>query len=454
MDLTEIFRRFLRNAGLMLGNRVVFGLLNLATVTMAVRHYGLSDLGMLLLLQSYTKLFAEIVKFNSWQAVLRYGSLLEEAKDRTRFRKLIGFVITIDILAASFAAACAILLIPYAASWYKWSEDVTAFAPLFVFALFFITQGAHTGILRLFDCVGAVVMQHSLNAVVRFGLVGLLILLDGDFSYVVLAWFLAFVAGGLWPMGAFIREVLKRDLMPKFTLAWIKTAREFDGIWRFLFLTNLSSFPALVIQNGPAMVLGGVAGSAAAGAYEIARQFATALSRPMRMLGPIIFPEFARLTAKGEWRKIQAIFKQQIAYTFIFATAATAVLMTILPFVVAQSFGPELSAHLWLFRLLIIGAMINLLGFAIQPAFLSANKAGTMLLLQLLGSAAFIGACFAGYSAWGLDGVGFGLVGYALVFQFCSFVIGRRLLSKRIGCERSRERESARVTDASEPPDE
>ncbi|MEM7505397.1 MAG: lipopolysaccharide biosynthesis protein [Pseudomonadota bacterium] len=432
MDLSEIYRRFYRNAGLLLGSRVVFGLLNLATMTLALRHYGLVDLGMLLLLQSYTRLFAEIVKFNSWQAMLRYGSLLEESNESLKFRNLMGFVITVDLLAASLATACAILLIPYAASWFEWPENVASFAPFFVFAIFFITQGAHTGVLRLYDRVGAVVMQHSLNASVRFVLVGLLILFDADFFFVVLAWFFAFVAGGLWPMAAFMQEVLKRDAMPKFTWAWIRAAREFQGIWRFLFLTNLSSFPTLVVQNGATMMLGGAVGPAAAAVYEVARQFSSAISRPIRMLGPIIFPEFARLTARKEWGKIRAIFKRQIALTFLLASALTVILMIALPLLVDQLFGAEVADHLWLFRLLIIGAMISLLGFAIQPAFLSANKAGTMLALQVIATAVFIGSAFVGYLAWGLDGTGFGLVGYAVTLQTCSLLIGRRLLQKRI----------------------
>ncbi|MEM8791726.1 MAG: lipopolysaccharide biosynthesis protein [Pseudomonadota bacterium] len=432
MDLTEIYRRFYRNAGLLLGSRIVFGLLNLATMTLALRHYGLADLGMLLLLQSYTRLFAEVVKFNSWQAMLRYGSLLEEAGEEQGFRRLMGFLITVDLLAASLATACAILLIPYAESWFDWPENLAGFAPYFVFAIFFITQGAHTGVLRLFDRVGAVVMQHSLNSVVRFTLVGLLILFEADFFYVVLAWFFAFVAGGLWPICAFLREVIRRGATPQFTWAWIRVAREFEGIWRFLFLTNLSSFPTLVVQNGATMMLGGTVGAAAAAIYEVARQFSSAISRPMRMLGPIIFPEFARLTAKGEWAKIRAIFKRQIALTFLLAAALTVVLMAILPILVDQLFGEEVAGNLWLFRLLIIGAMIGLLGFAIQPAFLSANKAGTMLLLQMLATAVFIAAAFAGYKAWGLDGTGFGLIGYALTFQTCSMLIGLHLLKKRI----------------------
>lgn len=439
MDLSEIYRRFFRNAGLLLGSRVVFGLLNLATMTLALRHYGLVDLGMLLLLQSYTRLFAEIVKFNSWQAMLRYGSLLEETGEHQKFRRLMGFVITVDLLAAGLATACAILLIPLAERWFDWPAEVAGFAPFFVFAIFFITQGAHTGVLRLFDRVGAVVMQHSLNATVRFALVGLLILLDAPFFYVVLAWFAAFVAGGVWPMAAFLREVIQRDLMPRFTWTWIGAAREFEGIWRFLVLTNLSSFPTLVVQNGVTMTLGGAVGPAAAAIYEVARQFSAAIGRPMRMLGPIIFPEFARLTAKGEWLKIRAIFVRQLALTVLLSSALTVVLMALLPLLVEHLFGAEVAAHLWLFRLLIIGAMIGLLGFAIQPAFLSANKAGTMLTLQVLATGVFIASAFAGYRAWGLDGTGFGLVGYAVTLQTCSLVIGRRLLKKRI--RRARESE-------------
>jgi len=78
MHLDEIIARFLRNVAMILGSRLTFGLLNLATNALVVRAFGLTELGIVLLLQVYVRMFTDIVKFESWQAVLSYGARLQD----------------------------------------------------------------------------------------------------------------------------------------------------------------------------------------------------------------------------------------------------------------------------------------------------------------------------------------------------------------------------------------
>jgi O-antigen/teichoic acid export membrane protein len=132
---------------------------------------------------------------------------------------------------------------------------------------------------------------------------------------------------------------------------------------------------------------------------------------------------------------------QQIKVAAIFVVVGGGILFAVLPIVVELAFGADLLAHIWLFRLLIMAALINILGFALHHAMFSANKGGTALLIQIAAMAVYAVIMLGGLWVIGLNAVGFGMIGFALVSRGLSVWIGRGLLKKRI--KRSKLREDA-----------
>lgn len=439
MDIAAIYRRFLRNAGIVVGSRVVFGLLNLATTVLVARAFGLAELGAVLLLQSYTRLFSEIVKFQSWQAVLRFGALLEDRGDWAGFRRLVGFTLTLDLASFAVAIGAAVLMVPWVSVWLDWPEAVTALAPLYLLSIVFITHATPSGILRLFDRVDLLALQFASNAVLRFAGVGLAVVLGGGVEHLVLAWFAASVLSGMTVIAGAIRELATRGLAPKLLTGWRAAAREFSGIWRYLWMANLASVPGLVVNYATVLVTGAWLGAAAAATFDIARQLSTAIARPARLLGPLLFPDFSRLAAKGDWVALRRIMTRLLGLTALGLAGIGTVLFALLPELVGLLFGEALLDELWLFRLLLAGAMIRVLGFALEPAFLSANKAGTSLLIQLAATAVYVAIAAPALGPLGLTAIGIGMVGFHLTYLALFLGLGRRLLRRRIRRARAAE---------------
>lgn len=448
MDLGELYRRFLKNAGMIIGSRVIFGLLNLGTNVLVARAFGLGELGVVLLLQSYARLFSEIVKFQSWQAVLRFGAILEEKADWPGFRRLIGFTLSIDLVSFAIAIGGAIAFIPWAQDWFDWPPEVAALAPLYMLSIIFITHATPNGVLRLFDRVDVVALQFASNAVLRFLGVVIAWAMGGGVLEIVIAWFVASVLSGVFVYTATIAELRRRRLMPRLTLRWRRDAAEFPGVWRYLWMSNLASAAPLVVNYGTVLVVGAQLGAASAAIFDIARQFAAALSRPTRLLGPLLFPEFSRLAARDDWVSIRRILKKQLALTGMALAVFAAVLFAVLPFAVEFLFGRELVDEIWLFNLLIAGSLLRVLGFALEPAFLSANKAGTLLVIQLIATAVFVAIALPLLGPMGLVAIGLGMLGFHVVYFALFMVIGRRLLKKRIRRSRAAEAAAQREAEA------
>jgi O-antigen/teichoic acid export membrane protein len=429
MELSEVWRRFARNSAMIVGSRMVFGLLNLATNAVVVRAFGLEALGVALLLQAYARLFSEIVKFQSWQAVLRYGPAVDGA---VGLRRLLGFTLGIDLLGFAVAIAAAVLLVPWAADWFEWNGDVAGFAPVFVLSIVFITHATPTGVARLFDRVDALATQHAMNAALRFALVCLAAWLGGGAMHVVFAWFAASVISGTYLLAVVLRLVIRRGLVPDFGVNWLRADREFPAIWRFLVFSNVSTSIALVLNYGTTIVVGAGPGAAAAATWEIARQFGGAVGKPARLLGPLMFPELSRMAARNDWAGMRQVLLRQLVVSAAVLAGLGVVLFAGLPLLIRLAFGPELLGDIWLFRLAVLGALIALAGFLLEPAFLSAGKAGTLLAIQAGAIMVFVAIGLPTLLSVGLVGLGFALLAYHVAYNGLLLLVGRRLIRKRI----------------------
>jgi O-antigen/teichoic acid export membrane protein len=437
----NIHRRFLHNASLIVGIRMVFGLLNLATNAIILRAYGAADLGMVMLLIAYVRVFAEVAKFESWQAVLRFGVIAQERGEENNLRRLVGLALSIDVITMFLAIVVSVLLIPQAAVWFGWNAQVTELAPWFMILIIFLTNATPNGVMRLFDRVEILALQHGLNAVIRLVLVLIAVMLGGTVVHLVMAWFAGFVISGAMTMAVCAYELIKRDLRPKFSLNLRKTGALFPGIWHFLVMSNLFGIGPLAVTHLTTLFVGAQLGSAQAAVLQLARQLSTGISGPTRLLGPLLLPDFSRLSGRGDWAGLRRMVVQQIKVAAIFVVVGGGILFAVLPIVVELAFGADLLAHIWLFRLLIMAALINIRGFALHHAMFSANKGGTALLIQIAAMAVYAVIMLGGLWVIGLNAVGFGMIGFALVSRGLSVWIGRGLLKKRI--KRSKLREDA-----------
>ncbi|PKP77399.1 MAG: hypothetical protein CVT81_09665 [Alphaproteobacteria bacterium HGW-Alphaproteobacteria-3] len=429
----DIHRRFLANARLIVGSRVGFGVLNLVTNVIILHSFGAADLGMVMLLVAYVRVFSDVVKFESWQAVLRYGAIPAEDGDNERLRRLIGVTLTLDLLTVSGAICVAVLLVPYAAGWFGWNAEIAAIAPWFMIVILFVTNATPNGVLRLFDRVEILALQHGVNAVIRLSLVVLVTVFGDSVRDLALAWFAAFVLSAAIPMVVSARELTRRGLLPILTLRPVQAGLLFPGIWRFFLMSNLISTTPIAVTHLTTLVVGATFGGAQAAALQLARQLTSGASAPIKLLGPLLLPDYARLSGRGEWSMLRDVLVQQLRVTVVAVALVGGVLFAVLPLVVELAFGADMLAHIWLFRLLLLATLIQTVGFSLNHAMYSASKGGTALLIQL-GAVIVYAAILAGsIGPLGLNAVGVATVAFALVLRGVTLVIGHRLLKKRIG---------------------
>lgn len=379
----------LRNAGLVLGERAVFGLVNLAAAAVAVRAVGFEAFGAVVLVHAWARLIGDALRFQSWQAVLRYGAAPLAAGDRAALRRLLTLCLRLDLLALAGSLALAWAAGPWAAGLLGWPEATAAAAPWYVLAIVFMVSGTPTGLLRLFDRFGVLAAQHAINATLRLIGAAAVLAAGGGATALIGVWFAAAVLSGAWMLWRAFALAAEQGCLPGLSGGWRALARGFGGYAGFVVATNASTTLATALGHATTLAVGAALGAGAAGLYGVARQIADAIAKPAKLLGPIVFPEIGRLRAEGRGRALDGLMLRALAAGTAGAAAIGLALWLGGGPILRLAFGPEaLAAH----EVMVLAGAASALavwGFALDPALLAAGRAGTALAIQTAAAALF-----------------------------------------------------------------
>ncbi|MEM9011705.1 MAG: hypothetical protein AAGE18_10790 [Pseudomonadota bacterium] len=423
---TSPIRRLGQTALFLLGSRAAFGVVNLLAAAVAVHAVGLAAFGAVVLCHAVARLVGETLRFQSWQAILTFGTPMLDRGEGGALRRLLGTTIALDVAALALALGLLMIFAPMLGAALGWPPAVQEWVRLYALAAIFMTSATPTGVLRLIDRFDILNWQHALNALIRLGgalaVLGLGLGLDALF----MVWFGAAVLSGGWMIA---RAALLGRAMLRALPEGAGEPRP-EGFWRFVFSTNLSSSVSGALLHGSTLAVGAVLGPAASALYAIARQISDALAKPAKLLAPVMLPAFSE-TRSDAVGGAPALVSRTLG---LGALAMAAIVVAVAlggDLLLATAFGEEaLAAHALLF-LAATAAAITLCGFALEPAILAARRADLALMLSL--SAAVV---YAALMVWllpslGLLGAGAALLAHAILLFTGRLVAARTVLRGR-----------------------
>lgn len=412
-----LWNRVRRNAGLILGGRLVSAGLNLAAAAVAVRAVGLEAFGMVVLLQAYTRVIAGVLRFESPAAVMRYGAGLLPAERAGDLRRLMGLTLRLDMAAFALALLVAWLAAPLAGGWLGWSDRITAIAPAYALSMIFITHATPSGFLRLVDRFAALATQHAMNAGLRLAGAVALAALGGGAPALAAVWALAGTLSGGWLMATAFAEARRRHLLPHLFVGWRALAQGFSGIWRFVVMTNANALVETLINHGTTMAAGAALGPAGASLVALSRQLTEAIQKLGTLLGPVVFPEIAALEAAGDRRRAGRLLGRSLVWGALVMGGVVLALALGGEALLAALFGEAARPAAGLLVAAGAAAGLHSAGFAVVPFLLSTGREGAVLGSALVALAVYAPALAGLMAGLGLLGLGLALLLHQLVLQ-------------------------------------
>ena len=427
----EIFRRILRNAGLVLGGKAATALLNLAAVSITFRSLGVEAMGVLVLVNAFARTASSFVKFQSWQAVLRYGAGSLEPERRAEFHALLRFTAGLDLTASAVGClACAAAARLLGPSFFGWTPEVATLAALYATSTFFMVTATPIGLLRLFDRFDLLARRDAFGAVVRLAGAALAAALGGGLPAFLGAWYAAVAAGGLALIAGAWGELRRRGLLKGEGNAAagrrVRATAAHPGIWGFVWSTNLMTTLSLASTHVATLCVGFVLGPAAAALFALARQVGEAALKPSRFLTPALYPELARLAAAGDHAALRAVLRRGLLFSTLGALALLAALAG-LGRPLLRIVGGEAATAAWGVMLLVaLAASIGFAGFALEPLLVAVERHAWALRLRLAATLAYVPAALVGLRFLGLEGAG-----VAAVLSAALLLAGQALAARR-----------------------
>jgi len=383
-----------KNAGILLRGKSIAGLCNLGSLAIAARALGPEVFGTLILIHTVIRLIIGISKFQSWQAVIRYGAVNLHAKEHKNFHKLIIFTILLDVSSALLGATVVILAAPLIAPYFGWSDNVTSMAMLYGIVILFSVTATPTGILRLFNRFDLLSIHTIISPGIRL-IGGSLLYFYGTGLWGFLSvWFLAGVAGGitLGTMGWL--ELRKHNLLPPRKFSFCNLTQSHSGIWKFVFATNILSSLNLTTGHLTTLMVGWIIGPTAAGLFKIAKELSTVLSKATELLAESMYPELAKLSTQKQTN----IFKHVVFRSgFVAGSGATMIFffMIVLGELLLQwTVGDEFVGAYPLLLLLIFAETIGAFGFGLNSAMYAIGRPGIPLRVNIITTAVYLPLLF------------------------------------------------------------
>jgi O-antigen/teichoic acid export membrane protein len=412
-----VFRSVIRNAGYLGSGKLAGALLGL--ISLACAGHGLTPavFGILMIVHTYATGAGALVKFQTWQFIVRYGAPALLRGDTRFTRDTIRFAFGLDIASGLVGMALAMIALPFLARRLGIEGENLVLA--FAYCTLVPTMSAATavGVLRLLDRFDLIGGQQVVTPIVRA--IGAVIAYFAHLGFAgfVVTWYVADLAGDLFLWFLAARELKRRDMIDAFRPGLFATARRLPKAWSFVWTTNVAH--SIYSAWGPLsnLVVATVLGPVAAGLYKIASTLMDSTSKPADLLSRGFYPEIMRLdpASKKPWRlglRVSAL------------SACIGIGLVLLVIVggkpvIGFIFGKKYLEAFDLLQIMTWSLVVSTAAFPLESLLYMVDRQRTALAAQTASAVVYLGLLYGLTHALGLIGAGIAfLIGTILTGVF------------------------------------
>lgn len=399
----------------MLSGNIANALLMLVGTALAARALGAEQFGVFVLVLTLGRFSERLVRFESWQPLIRFAADEERSFDKDRMGSLFLYGLLLDAVSCLLAAVITILGgIILMQSIGLHSEDLPL-VMIYAVAIAFNIRGAPTAALRLAGRFRTLAYLQTISSIVRIALASLAFVFDWGVLGFVVIWAGAQIFDTALFLIISYRALRGQGIANPLTSDWRGLPKRFPGFMSFAWSTNMSSTLRTLTQEADTLLVGALGGAASAGFYHIAKRLAKVAMQVGANVQTVMYPDMARLWAKFEIRAFRAVTARlQLA---LFALGGVALIATIFlakP-VIALVLGNEFVESYKLLVAQMVAVMLILHSAPSRSALLSMGKPGLVLLIAAISTVAFFATALWALPIYGALGANFAHIAFGAI---------------------------------------
>ncbi len=396
--------RVLENTVWLLGGKAVGAILSLVYLGLATRTLGPDLFGQFVLILGTGQAVGAVVTFSTWQVVVNYGMPHLHSGDRDALGRVLAFCIALDFGAALLGCLIATIGVVLLGPALGWDATLSRDALLFCFVMLLSFRSTAIGILRLHDRFGMAATADSVTPIARLiGALVVVLLFRPSVTGFLIAWAVAelLTAAAHWVLA--LREA-RGALVPAHWRGIVTAGRDNPGLWRFAAITNMGTTLNALGKQFSVLLVGLVAGPAAAGGYRLAFQLGRALAKLSDLMSRSAFAELARVHVAHTAAQLRKLFRHATRFSVVAAVVIVALLLLIGKPALGLVAGRDYLSAYPLLLMLGTAAALDIGGSSFEPALMATGRAATAFRLRLWSTIIQAALLAALLPTWGVTG--------------------------------------------------
>ena len=409
------FLRLVRNALTLFCGSALQTVAGLMTLAVTARTLGPERFGVLVLANTYATIVVQLVGFQSWQPLIRYGSALLHAQDERGLGSLVKLGAWVDASASVVAAAVTVLGVLVFAQLRSLDDETVWIACVFGIANVFSVTGAPTAVLRLFDKYQVFVRHSAWSGLAKLAIIVPVAIAGADTLAFGIAWAVTQVVTNILLCYLALQCWRAQGYAPIASYTASQALRQHEGIVGFFFSSNLSG-TMRVLRELDVPIVGLALGSAAAGGFRLARQIANCLNKAIDPFFNAIYPDLSHMHAQGLMAEATGLVRKSALYLGAAAVVALGLFLLIGQPAIVLALGESFSGIFATAAWCVLGSVFWAFAQPLSPMLIVLGRHRAVLAVNAAATAVYLGAVIAGCYSLGMVGAGLSYAGYLLLW--------------------------------------
>lgn len=404
---------------------------SLVQLSLLAHHLGLVEFGVLALIRVVVSIVDQYSNFNTWQAVVKYGT---EAMARACTRdvcKIIKLAVWIDFITAVIATLVVVglaLIVPHA---FSWNAHEALLCALYAVTLITRLPGASDGIFRICDAYRAQAIVSAIGAFAMTVSIGVAVWFDASFDGCVCALVIGEVISNLLITlcGFWVAKRSSYGAWWSVELSGYRTT--FPGILRFLLATSGQLTVKKTQTELDMVVVGSMLGTAASGLFRVVKQFGTIPGRVFMPFEQVLFTELARHAAERDYLGFRQLLRRAVGLAILGSLGVWIVTAVLAGPIIRLVAGSDFLPAVWPLRWYLLAMVLVIANAPTQRALVALGRPGVLFFMDLVTLGVLVAMIVSGAMLYGLVGVTVAvLLHKVLQLSWTSWLVERTLAER------------------------
>lgn len=399
----DFFRKLIKNSSTLLTGSIGGSLIGLVSFTLTLRAMGSHWYGVFVVIQTYVQIFDTIFNFQCWQAMVKFGSKTLEDNDYKGLKEFIKIGTIFDVSSAFLGALAGFILIPVIGQYLDWNETQILIGRIYSCVIVFHITGTPIGVLRLLGKFKYIATHRVVGSFIKMILVVTAYFIQLDFFPFAIVLIVAEAIDNTLLVTIAYRTMNKNNLS-----GWYKASTvKWKEFFKFGFWTNIESTLNIPVLRIDKLLIARYLSYEMVSFYKILGQFRLIIKKVLNSMYYSVFPEFARMVAKG--KKVRA-FKDSVKLGIIILGVGLplcliAIFTSSLWF--PPIFGIEFESYMYIFYIYLLYRLFVSVFVTVDPLFVSLGYVKYKFFITVFINLLYLGLAF-------YLGLKFGLLGFVL----------------------------------------